>query len=369
MLYIVNKGTKDLKEIQPDSFRTLKIWERKDLEKWIEAHPEILGEELFVITTEYDQFDKTDDRLDILALDKNGKLVIIELKRDMAPTTTELQAIKYAAFCSNLTFEDIISIYTEREKAKEQSFDTEEAENELKEFIQNKGFEDLDNQPRIILVAGEFKQETTATVLWLRSFGIDISCVKLKLYSLKDELGKETIAINPSIIIPLPEAKDFIIDRERKETEIAGMTKSQKFYKEFYERLIERFKKECPGITESGGTKGSWLSLPIGYTDIHFEWWFRKRPKPFFEVGLHFEKPNYEQNKRLLSELEKDKSYLEAQIGETITFDYQFGKQWCRLCVMNENIEDTEALETWIIDTTKKFYKILKPRVDKILIK
>lgn len=369
MLYIINKDTKELKAIEPSSFQELNVWERKDLEKWVEEHPALLGEKLFVITTEYDKFDKTSDRLDVLAIDKNGKLVVIELKRDIAPTETELQAIKYAAICSNFTFEDIVEIYVDRMKRKGSKIDEEDASSEILDFIQNESFEDLDNQPRIILAAREFRQETTSTVLWLRSFGVDITCVKLELHSLKSETGKDTIAINSSIIIPLPDAKEFVVDRERKETEIAEMTKSQKFYRSLYDVLIERFKKECPGVTERSGTKDSWLGLPTGYTDIHFEWWFRKRPKKFFEVGLHLEKPNYEDNKKVLTEIEKSKDQLEKQIGETLIFDYEFGKSWCKVYVANEEIEDTEKLQDWIIETTKKFYNHIKPLLDTILSK
>lgn len=62
------------------------------------------------MTTEYDKFDKTRDRLDILAIDKNGKLVVIELKRDIADRFSNLQAIYYAAYCSNINLDQIVDI-------------------------------------------------------------------------------------------------------------------------------------------------------------------------------------------------------------------------------------------------------------------
>ena len=69
--------------------------------------PAILGEELLIITSEYDRFDKTNERLDLLALDKDGNLVVIELKRDDSGKNVDLQAIKYAAYCSTLRLADI----------------------------------------------------------------------------------------------------------------------------------------------------------------------------------------------------------------------------------------------------------------------
>jgi RecB family endonuclease NucS len=37
------------------------------------------------------------DRLDVLGLDRGGRLVVVELQRDRAPDTVTMQAINYAA--------------------------------------------------------------------------------------------------------------------------------------------------------------------------------------------------------------------------------------------------------------------------------
>lgn len=369
MFYVIDRDTKNLKAIEPSTFRELNIWERKDIEKWIENYPAILGEDLFVITTEYDKFDKTSDRLDILAIDRNGKLVIIELKRDMAPSAVELQAIKYAAFCSNHTIEDIIEIYSESEQKKGKDVDFEQAESEIKEFIQNDNFKDLDDQPRIILVAQEFKPDTTSSIFWLRTFGVDIKCVKLEAYSIEDSAGKKSVGIKPSIIIPLPEAKDYIVDRERKETASVEMTLREKFFRTLYDRLITRFKNECPGITERGSTTDSWLGLPVGYAGMHFEWTYKKRPKPHFMISFDLEKTNYDENNAILTELESYKDEFEKLLNEKVTFEHRWGKKWCQFYVTRESIEDEKALDDWIIETTKKFYKYIKPRIDEVMAK
>lgn len=367
MFYIIDKDTRNLKAIEPSTFQELKIWERKDIEKWIENYPTILGEELLVITTEYDQFDKTSDRLDILAIDRKGKLVIIELKRDMAPSSVELQAIKYAAFCSNLTLKDITEIYSDFESLKGKKMDRDQAESQIKEFIQNDEFKDFDDQPRIILVAQEFKADTTSSILWLRSFSVDIECVKLEAYSIEDSSGRKSIGIKPAIIIPLPDAKDYIVDRERKETTGAERTRSQEFRWSLFERLITRFKKECPGVTERGSTRDSWLGLPIGYSALHFEWTIRKRPNPRFIVSFDLEKPNYEDNKAMLNALEKYKNEFQKILNDAVIYDYHWGQNWCRLYVMRDLEEDGRNLDDWVIETTMKFYQFLKPKIDNVI--
>jgi RecB family endonuclease NucS len=72
------------------------------------AHPEILGDGVLVVTFEFDRWQgsggaRERDRLDVLSLGADGRLIVAELKRDRAPDTVEMQAIKYAAMASRFT--------------------------------------------------------------------------------------------------------------------------------------------------------------------------------------------------------------------------------------------------------------------------
>ena len=51
-------------------------------------------------------------RIKQIALDKTGRLVVIENKLDDSGKDITWQAIKYASYCSSLSQEDIIDIYT-----------------------------------------------------------------------------------------------------------------------------------------------------------------------------------------------------------------------------------------------------------------
>ena len=91
------------------------FWERRDLQAWIIDQPEVIGPDLLLVATEFDRWQAQDqvvaDRLDILFVDSDGSLVVAELKRGEAPDTTELQALKYAAFCSQLTVNEVVEEY------------------------------------------------------------------------------------------------------------------------------------------------------------------------------------------------------------------------------------------------------------------
>jgi hypothetical protein len=90
------------------------LTERSHLQEWVTAHPEILGESVMVVTLEFDRWrtaagSPERDRLDVLGLDRDGRLVVAELKRDIAPDTVEMQALKYAALASRFTREALAS--------------------------------------------------------------------------------------------------------------------------------------------------------------------------------------------------------------------------------------------------------------------
>jgi len=212
MLYIYDKQSKSLMPCKETEFRAHGLLERQDLAKWVEQFPAMLGEELLIITSEYDRFDKTNERLDLLALDKDGNLVVIELKRDDSGKNVDLQAIKYAAYCSTLRLADLVEMYVKYQKQKGIEITSEVAQPAILDFIENDDFEEFNDRPRIILVAKEFRPEVTASVLWLRKFRLDVSCVKWDPY----ELENGCVAVNSSVLIPLPEAKDFIIQAEKR---------------------------------------------------------------------------------------------------------------------------------------------------------
>ena len=72
----------------------------------------MLQEDLLIIGHEYDKFE-VNERLDLLALDKEGNLVIIEVKRDVTGSNVDFQALKYASYCARLSPQDVLDIYSD----------------------------------------------------------------------------------------------------------------------------------------------------------------------------------------------------------------------------------------------------------------
>ena len=62
-------------------FAALAMYERADLQRLLRDDIFALGEDLLVIAEEFGNWEDARRRIDLLALDKSGRLVVIELKR------------------------------------------------------------------------------------------------------------------------------------------------------------------------------------------------------------------------------------------------------------------------------------------------
>lgn len=223
MLFSVEEG-ETLERLEEQDLADLGVLERQDLQEWTIEQPQILGEDLLIITSEYANFEDTRDRLDILSLDQRGKLVVVELKRDRADRTTDLQAIKYASYCATLTAEDVQKDYREFWSSRDETELTPESVGQT--FVDFIGESDslttssdgwaefeLDQKPRIVLAAGSFGTEITAPVMWLiEEYGMDITCRRIEAY---EHQGR--VLLNSQQVIPVAEAEEYMTKRREKQ--------------------------------------------------------------------------------------------------------------------------------------------------------
>jgi len=189
------------------------IRERGDLQRWIERHPEIIERDLLPVTTEFDQWQLRDrrvaDRFDMLFLDSAGSLLVAELKRGEAPDTTDLQALKYAAYCSQLTVPDVIEQFSRHHRKT-----LDEARAAILEHAPTLATQEL-GPIRVRLVANGFGPSVTHVVLFLIDHGIDIGCIEITAR----RHGDSHAILTARQILPPPAAEEYLVKRRRREQE------------------------------------------------------------------------------------------------------------------------------------------------------
>lgn len=183
-------------QVAPVDLAELGLTEREHLQSWVIAHPTIIGPNVMVVSFEFDQWATPQgatpkDRLDVLGLDSDGRLVIAELKRGLAPDTVDLQAIKYAAMASRMTEETLVNLFVEfRLKTMEEALTPEDALGELLSHAQDGLSSEVLAKPRMVLLAEDFRPVTTSSVVWLCEQGLDIT---LKRYQAYRTAGGESV--------------------------------------------------------------------------------------------------------------------------------------------------------------------------------
>ena len=154
---ITSRETQVLKEVE---FAHLEVSERYDIQEWIAAYPSILDDDLLIIGKEFSGFDRSSERPDLLAVDRGGKLVVIELKRDDSGEDVHCQAIKYASYLSHARVGEIVGILANHEQILQLN-----AEAKLRGHIAANDLSTLNHDQRIILAGHRFAPQVTSAVL------------------------------------------------------------------------------------------------------------------------------------------------------------------------------------------------------------
>ena len=205
-LFRINPPSKESQSITEVDFAQLGFQERRDIQEWVSANPGILEDELLIVGKEFSGFDKTNERLDLLAVDSDGKVVVIELKRDDSGADAHWQAIKYASYLHHASAGDFIRMLSEHEGIPQDT-----AENKLQQHLGADDLNALNHDQRIILASHRFAPEVTSAAIWLnqKAQGENlITCIKLTPYQ---DASTKSLYVRANTIIPVPGIDDYVI--------------------------------------------------------------------------------------------------------------------------------------------------------------
>ena len=166
-----------------------------ELENWIANNTELLGEEILIIDRQRDV--PGVGRIDLLGIDRDGTVVIVELKRDRASREAVAQALDYASWLdseSPETVEAFADDYLKKTSNKNLSDTFSE------KFGADGGLPEIACQNhRILLVAARLDVSAERIINYLAErYGVDINAAFFTYSRLSD--GKEVLA--RSMLVP-----------------------------------------------------------------------------------------------------------------------------------------------------------------------
>lgn len=216
--------------LQETTFQESGVRERDDLQRLLRQQIEVISPNTLVIDEEFKEWD-SNRRMDLLGVDRSGNLVVIELKRTGDGGHMELQAIRYAAMVSTLTFNEAVEIYQRYLDSNDEDGD---ARDKLLTFLRwgEPNDDEFAQQVQIVLVSADFSKEVTNAVLWLNENSLNIRCVRIKPYT-----DGSRLFVDVQQLIPLPEAADYQVARNKKAQKQRADASRTWSYEEFCQEI------------------------------------------------------------------------------------------------------------------------------------
>ena len=374
-LFRINPDNRESEKIAEVDFARLGFQERRDIQEWVAANPGILGEDLLIIGKEFSGFDRVNERLDLLAVDAEGKLVVIELKRDDTGADAHWQAIKYASYLRHASTEDLVRMLADHEGSSES-----DAEAMLLQHLNAEDLNALNNSRRIILASHRFAPEVTSAALWLNEKVPDedlLTCLQLTPFQ---DSQTDTLYVQANAIIPVPGIDEYIIkpgELPRGSVSRSRRRKSSAWYKN---DSVTIFLKRVADLVRDGledrlkPNRRSMFAHDRG-SFRRFQMWYSRPPWGNGKLAYMINLSNHTDGDLEVWTANLGLKYkdcgienFESWIDELRVYDDQWlNPPWDELLVTRRGNALDESLADTIAESFKHFIEVVTPRVDQIM--
>lgn len=157
--------------------------EEATLENWLEANPDGILEDGNLLIIGRQVITNLGSIIDLLGVDRQGDVVVLELKRDKTPRDTLAQALEYASFAENLDteiLEEILQKYVNEESVNLSDYHREYFELSPEEAVA------FNKDQRLLIVGQRISDEIRQTSAFLRKKGIRVTCLEFTFFQTND---------------------------------------------------------------------------------------------------------------------------------------------------------------------------------------
>ncbi len=313
----------------------------EELETWITQAPDILGDEFLVIDRQREISGV--GRLDLLCIDKTGKLTVVELKRDRSPREAVAQALDYASWLNDAHPEQIL------DNAKE--YLGGELPEAFEEHFHAEMPDVLPQNHRLLIVASRLDSSAERIVNYLgERYGVEINVLLLKYARLTGE-GEVLVR---TILLP---------ESTRPPKGPRQMTRAQNLQLEFWTAFTEYCRQRGSLLKLHKPAAYLDYSMALGRAGISLALTFKVAKRSLgCEVNMIGG-----QSKLAFELLEQQRLEIEKELGalqwDSPAEEGKFGKI---AQFRNVDLEDHDVwpeLIAWLKERAEAFYNVFSPRV------
>jgi hypothetical protein len=350
-----------LRAVPETSFEDQKMLERQHIQQLLRKNIEALGDDLMVIAEEFSDWVDSSRRIDLLCLDREANLVVIEIKRTEDGGHMELQALRYAAMVSKMTFDQLVAVL-----ARSRSSDNDAARAEILGFLdwREPDEKEFGRDTRIILASANFSKELTTAVIWLRDRDIDIRCVRLKPHKLENG----PLLLDIQQIIPLPEAEEFLTQiGVKRQQERLERTERHEGLLAFWSELLAYANSRTQIHANRQPSTDHWLSGSIGRSGFSLSYVVRKKDCQV-ELSIALGSGQSEKNFAAFRALEAQRHEIDAEFGQQLDWMDLPNRQSCKIRYVmaggvNSPREEWPRLIEQMTDAMIRLDKVMRTRV------
>ena len=164
------------------------------MEAWLEGSPDAIVEDGSLLLIGRQVTTDLGGSIDLLALDREGNVAVVELKRDRTPRDTLAQALEYASFAEQLGYDQIEGLY--------QSYSGEEGSSLAEAHRTYFGLDEseavsFNKDQRIVVVGSEIVPSVRQTALYLRHKGLRVTCLEFRYF--RTEAGERLLSTDIAV--------------------------------------------------------------------------------------------------------------------------------------------------------------------------
>ncbi len=287
--------------------------EEAELQNWLGANPDGILDDAKMLVLGREIRTDLGGRIDLLGLDRQGGVVVVELKRDDTPRDVIAQALEYAAWAAKLGERDLEELLRRFKGDDSLSM----AERHAKYFGLEDAVEEFNQGHRIVIVGQGVTDRIRSTAAYLNEQGIRLSCREFTLFQ-SDDGGR---LLHLATVVPEGKARHRSRSRERPET--------AQLISRFWAGLLEHAKPKTqlhanckPGnenfLGASAGARIKGLSLTFYY-------WARAHDAA---ACLYLQGTEHE---RAFEALARKKEEIEGRFGSELDWDAKEGLGHCQV--------------------------------------
>jgi len=330
------------KKISPVEDTSLAAQHLEDeLEDWIIQVPDVLGDDVLVIDRQRDI--PGVGRLDLLCIDKTGKLIIVELKRDRSPREAVAQALDYASWLDDADPEGILAHAKEYLRAELPELFEEHFHTEMPDIIPQ--------NHRLLIVASRLDSSAERIVNYLgERYGVEFNVLLFKYARLTT--GREVLV--RTVLLP---------ESTRASAARAQATRTKELQLQFWTGFVEFCKEH--GTFLNLRKPGAHLAYHIGLgrVGVWLSLTFRLAKRTLgCQVTILSD-----QSKLTFELLQQQRAEIENELGDlqwdAPAEDGKVGKIAQFREADLENLDVWSELFQWFKERAEAFHKVFSPRV------